>query len=262
MTRSKLLNLPNLSLNGPFTPFTPSSNLQLPNMAKRLLATKATPLPKQQTSPEEEKSALEVHDFFGVHKLFTVKDLFDARVHLGHTVRSLEPTMQQFVYGTRFNQCIIDLDQTAELLRHALNFTAHIAYAGGIVMFVCRQPHLVHLVDKTAMECGEYSYTRIWNSKVFCASTLTFKQEIRLPDLVVMVHTKDSHQYGDHRAIIDAAKVSIPTVGIVDTDCNPNIITFPVPGNDDTLESVQLYLDLFKKTILLAKQKRKESSME
>jgi small subunit ribosomal protein S2 len=57
---------------------------------------------------------------------------------------------------------------------------------------------------------------------------------------------------------VDAAKVGIPTVGIVDSDCNPNIITYPIPGNDDTLESIQLYLHLFKQAILLGKKAQKE----
>ena len=60
----------------------------------------------------------------------------------------------------RMDMCIIDLDQTAMLLRQALNFTAHVAYRGGIIMFVCRQPSLVHMTDRAAMDCGEYSYTR------------------------------------------------------------------------------------------------------
>merc|ERR1712227_531520 len=90
------------------------------------------------------------------------------------------------------------------------------------------------------------------------ATNVTFKQEVRLPDLVVMVHTKDKHQYNDHRAIIDAGKVSIPTVGLVDTDCNPNMITYPVPGNDDTQDSVQLFLNLVKSSINLGKKKRAE----
>lgn len=98
---------------------------------------------------------------------------------------------------------------------------------------------------------------RPWKTEIFTATNLTFKQEIRLPDLVVMVHTKDKVQYGDHRAIIDCGKVAIPTVGLVDTDCNPNLITFPVPGNDDSQDSVQMFLDLMKQAVLLGKEKRK-----
>ncbi len=60
------------------------------------------------------------------------------------------------------------------------------------------------------------------------------------------------------QAIIDSAKVGIPTIAIVDSDCNPNIITYPIPGNDDTLESIQLYLHLFKQAILLGKKAQKE----
>ena len=83
---------------------------------------------------------------------------------------------------------------------------------------------------------------------------------MRLPDLVVMVHTKDKYQYADHRAILDCGKVTIPTVGLVDTDCNPNMITYPVPGNDDTQDSVTMFLDLIKEAVKLGKQKRKEEN--
>ena len=121
-------------------------------------------------------------DYFGVSKLFTVKTLFDSRMHLGHTVRSLQPQMSPFVFGTRlafltskdsfklfvfiprFDMCVIDLDQTAVLLRQALNFTAQIAYMGGIVLFVCRQPSLIHMTDRAAQDCGEFSYTR-WGGR-------------------------------------------------------------------------------------------------
>ena len=157
-------------------------------------------------------------------------------------------------------KCIIDLDETAILLRQALNFTAHVAYKGGIILFVCRQPSLVHLTDRAAMDCGEFSYTRNWKTEVFTATNVTFKQEVRLPDLVVMVHTKDKYQYADHRAILDCGKVTIPTVGLVDTDCNPNMITYPVPGNDDTQDSVTMFLDLIKEAVKLGKQKRKEEN--
>merc|ERR1719391_767133 len=113
------------------------------------------------------------------------------------------------------------------------------------------------MVDKTAQECGEYSNTRTWQSDIFCASNLAFGQEVRLPDLVIIVHSKDSQQYGEHRAILDSAKVGIPTIGIVDTDCNPNIITYPVPGNDDSQDAVQIFLKLIKESVMLGKEKRK-----
>ena len=87
----------------------------------------------------------------------------------------------------------------------------------------------------------------------------TFGGEVRLPDAVVILHTKDGIKYDDHQAIVDAAKVGIPSIAIVDSDCNPNIITYPIPGNDDTLESVQLYLHLFKQAILLGKKAQKEN---
>ena len=103
-------------------------------------------------------------------------------------------------------------------------------------------------------------FSRNWKTEIFTATNVTFKQEVRLPDLVVMVHTKDKHQYSDHRAILDCGKVTIPTVGLVDTDCNPNMITYPVPGNDDTLDSVQCFLNLIKNAINLGKQKRKEEA--
>jgi small subunit ribosomal protein S2 len=85
-------------------------------------------LPLKDSATRSDLNPLAVHDYFGVHKLFTVKDLFDARVHLGHKASALDSRMGQFMFGTRFGTSIIDLDQTTLLLRQALNFTAHIAY--------------------------------------------------------------------------------------------------------------------------------------
>ena len=85
-------------------------------------------------------------DFFGVRELFTMSELFDARVHLGHREGSLNPYMAEFLLGSRLGHCVFDLERTAQLLRDALNFTAHMAYRGGIIMFVCRAPQHVHLV--------------------------------------------------------------------------------------------------------------------
>ncbi len=111
-------------------------------------------------SPSSSDDPLSRRDFFGVHRLFTVSDLFRARVHLGHTHRSVDPRMRAFLLGRRFDTAIFDLDQTALHLRQALNVTAHIAAKGGVVLFVARQPHLTHLIERAAKECGEYAHCR------------------------------------------------------------------------------------------------------
>jgi len=194
-------------------------------------------------------------DFFQVHKLFTVKDLYDARVHFGHKETSLNEHMETFVYGSRLGHLIIDLDQTAELLRQALNFTAHVAFRGGIIMFISRNPQATRLVDKTARECKEFSQTRYWRDGLFPNSGNQFKATTRLPDLCIFLSTLDTI-LAEHRAVRHTAKMCIPSVGIVDTNCNPNLITYPVPGNDDSLCAIELYCSLFKEAILRGKKAR------
>lgn len=192
-----------------------------------------------------------------MHNLFTVKDLYDARVHYGHKETSLHEQMETFIFGSRLGHLIIDLDQTAEMLRQALNFTAHIAFRGGIILFVSRNPQTTHLVDKTAKECEEFSQTRYWRRGAFPNSRFQFKTMTRLPDLCIFLSTLDTVAT-QHVAVTHSAKMSIPTVGIVDTDCNPNLITYPVPGNDDSLCALQLYCSLFKEAIWRGKKAREQ----
>ncbi|XP_012524121.1 28S ribosomal protein S2, mitochondrial [Monomorium pharaonis] len=194
-------------------------------------------------------------DFFQVHKLFTVKDLYDARVHYGHKETSLNEHMETFIFGSRLGHLIIDLDQTAELLRQALNFIAHIAFRGGIILFISRNPQITHVVDQTAKECKEFSQTRHWRPGLFPNSQNSFKATTRLPDLCIFLGTLDTVM-AEHVAVRHAAKMCIPSVGIVDTNCNPNLITYPVPGNDDSPCAIELYCSLFKEAILRGKRAR------
>lgn len=95
---------------------------------------------------------------------------------------------------------------------------------------------------------------------MFTNSSRIFKAETRLPDLCIVLNTlsSTSKNNGQHSVLSDAAKLLIPTVAIVDTDANPNIVTYPIPGNDDTPSAIRLYCNLFKDTILKAKKIRKE----
>ncbi|XP_015598707.1 28S ribosomal protein S2, mitochondrial [Cephus cinctus] len=216
--------------------------------------------PEIQSREEIEVSSIDPlkhPDFFGVHQLFTVKDLFDAKVHFGHKRGSLDDRMRPFLFGSRFSHLIIDLDQTAELLREALNFTAHVAFRGGIILFVCRNPQFSYLVDKTAKECKEFSHTRKWRGGTFTNSTMEFKSTTRLPDLCIFLSTLNGVLL-EHAAVRNAAKMCIPTVGIVDTNCNPNLISYPVPGNDDSPSAIELYCKLFKMAVLRGKQGRQK----
>uniref|UniRef100_A0A2A4JYU3 Small ribosomal subunit protein uS2m n=1 Tax=Heliothis virescens TaxID=7102 RepID=A0A2A4JYU3_HELVI len=212
----------------------------------------ASPVTEDQTV---KKQILDHPDYFSVHNLFTVKDLFEARVHYGHKEGSLNDYMRPYIYGSRLGHLIFDLDITAEHLRKALNFTAHIAYRGGIICFFNRNALNAHLVEKTAQECGEYAHTRFWRGGIFTNANHQFGAVTRLPDLCIFLNTQNNI-LNQHTAVRDSAKMLIPTIGVVDTNCNPNLITYPVPGNDDTPTAIELYCKLFKAAILRGKEER------
>uniref|UniRef100_A0AAX7TE01 Small ribosomal subunit protein uS2m n=1 Tax=Astatotilapia calliptera TaxID=8154 RepID=A0AAX7TE01_ASTCA len=203
---------------------------------------------------------LEKADFFRVAELFSLKDLFDARVHLGHKKGCRHRLMEPYLYGCRLDHDIINLDQTMEHLQLALNFTAHIAYRGGIILFVSRRRQFGHLVETTAKDCGEYAHTRYWQGGLLTNANIQYGPGVRLPDLIIFLSTLNN-VFQQHVGIRDAAKMNIPTVGVVDSNCNPSLVTYPVPGNDDTPAAVELYCRLFKMTINRAKDRRKQMEL-
>ncbi|XP_053328401.1 28S ribosomal protein S2, mitochondrial [Spea bombifrons] len=196
-------------------------------------------------------------DFFNIKELFSLKELFDARVHLGHKKGCRHRLMEPYIFGCRLEQDIIDLDQTMSHLQLALNVTAHVAYRKGIILFVTRSRQFIHLVECTAKECGEYAHVRYWQGGLLTNAPVQYGAGVRMPDLIVFLSSLNN-VFEQHVAIRDAAKMNIPTVGIVDTNCNPGLITYPIPGNDDSPSSVELYCRLFKMTINRAKDKRKQ----
>lgn len=229
--------------------------LSTPSSLKQVTSVQ-TSLPNEQVELLQMPDPILFHDFFEVRKLFTVKDLFDARVHYGHTMGTLNEHMKQFIIGKRMETLIFDLEQTAELLSDALNFIAHIAFRGGIILFVARCKQNTLMIENTAKECKEYCYTRDWHKGTFTDPNY-FGHMTRLPDLTIFLNILDS-VFDIHNAVIESNKLLIPSVGIVDTNCFPNYITYPIPGNDDSPEAIALYCKLFKEAILRGKAKRKE----
>ncbi|MBN3322395.1 RT02 protein, partial [Atractosteus spatula] len=199
-------------------------------------------------------------DFFRVSELFSLKDLFEARVHLGHKRGCRHRLMEPYLFGCRLEQDIIDLDQTVEHLQQALNFTAHVAYRGGVILFISRNRQFSHLIEKTARDCGEYAHTRYWQGGLLTNAPVQYGKGVRLPDVIIFLSTLNN-VFQQHVAIRDAAKMNIPTLGIVDSNCNPSLLTYPVPGNDDTPASIELYCKLFRMTINRAKDKRRQMEL-
>ncbi|ETE60773.1 28S ribosomal protein S2, mitochondrial, partial [Ophiophagus hannah] len=111
-------------------------------------------------------------------------------------------------------------------------------------------------VETVAKECGEYAHTRYWQGGLLTNAPIQYSAGVRLPDLLIFL-TTFNNVFEPHLAIRDAAKMSIPTVAVVDTNSNPSLITYPIPGNDDSPSAIHLYLSLFKTTILRAKEKRR-----
>lgn len=218
-------------------------------------------LPQHDDVPDEVISLpLDKPDYFCVSELFSLKDLFDARVHLGHKKGCRHRLMEPYLYGCRLDQDIIDLDQTMEHLQQALNFTAHVAYRGGIILFVSRKRQFVHLVENTAKGCGEYAHTRYWQGGLLTNAPVQYGPGVRLPDLIIFLSTLNN-VFQTHVGIRDAAKMNIPSIGVVDSNCNPSLITYPIPGNDDTPVAMELYCRLFKMTITRAKDKRRQMNL-
>uniref|UniRef100_A0A2P2I3U2 Small ribosomal subunit protein uS2m n=1 Tax=Hirondellea gigas TaxID=1518452 RepID=A0A2P2I3U2_9CRUS len=195
-------------------------------------------------------------DYFNVVDMFTVEDLFKARLHLGHREGTLNPFMAPYLLGSRLSHLIIDLDQTVKHLHKALNFLAHITFRDGLVLFVCRQPQHQHMVENIAASCNEYAHTRWWAGGVLTNSTQQFSYMIRLPDVIILLSTHN-HMLDKHIAVNDSAKMLIPTIGVVDTNCDPRLVTYPVPASDDSQASVEYLGKLFARAVMRGKEKRK-----
>ena len=194
-------------------------------------------------------------DPFGVQEMVTVKDLLEARVHLGHKAGCWTRYVRPYLYGIRNKIHIFNLDITLANLHRALNVVGHVAYQGGIILFVNERPQFEALTQFTARECKEYFVTN-WKPGIL-TNSFYLLQTMRMPDLVLFLSVPRSKT-----AVKEVLTCGLPMVGVVDSNCNPNFMLYPVPGNDDSLHAVQLYCDLFCEVILRAKMLRKRDELD
>ena len=225
---------------------------------------------------------------------FTMQQLMEAGVHFGHHTRRWNPLMTPYVYGVKDKIHIINLNKTAPLLHRALVALEAIAAAGGKVLFVATKHQTKDIVKDAAERCGQFYVNNRWLGGMLTNWT-TVSQSIRrlkkmesdienadklgLTKKEVGVMTKEVaklreifggilEMHGVPQAMIvidvpreinavrEAKILDIPTIAICDTNANPELVDYPVPGNDDAARATQLYCDLFVDAILSGIEKR------
>jgi small subunit ribosomal protein S2 len=218
----------------------------------------------------------------------TMKDLLEAGVHFGHQTRRWNPQMKKFIFMERNGIYIIDLQRTLKCVEEARSAVERVVRAGGHVLFVGTKKQAKPIVVEEAARCGQYYVTERWlggmltNFKTIrtsikrlhdldrMAADGTFeklsKKEVSrlsrereklefvfsgikempgLPSLVFVIDTKK-----EEIAVTEAARLGVPIVGIVDTNCDPTPVTFPIPGNDDAIRSIRLFTAMIATTVL------------
>ena len=231
----------------------------------------------------------------------TIEQLLEAGVHFGHNVRRWNPKMEQYIFGVRNKIHIIDLRITLPLIDAALVKLHEVASKSGKILIVGTKKQCSSIVKDISLETQQYYVNKRWlggtltNWKTISNSInkleeleillddnnstnkLSKKELLNLsrdknkllsniggirnlggkPDIVLVFDVVK-----DKLALLEAKKLNIPVIAIVDTNANPDLVDFPIPGNDDAIRSINLYAELFKETILDAKELSKDIADE
>ena len=219
---------------------------------------------------------------------YSMRQLLEAGVHFGHQAHRWNPKMAEFIFGTRNNIHIIDLAQSVPMLHRALQAVSDTVAKGGRILFVGTKRQAQDAVADAAKRCAQYYVNSRWlggtltNWKTISGSikglrkleemlgsgeaqaytkkerlTLTrerdkldralggIKDMGGLPDLLFVIDTNK-----EDIAIKEARRLNVPVAAVVDTNCNPDGITFVVPGNDDASRAITLYCDLIARAAI------------
>ncbi len=216
-----------------------------------------------------------------------MKELLQAGVHFGHQTRRWNPKMKQFIFGARNGIYIIDLQKTSRRLSEALNFISRVASRGGSVLFVGTKRQAQEVVVEEARRSNQHYIDQRWLGGTLTnfatirrsinrlktleemsedeSAKLTKKERSkidkelgrlnktlggiknmeRLPQAVFVVDPQK-----EKIAVAEANKLGIPVVAVVDTNCDPDPIDYPIPGNDDAIRAIKLFAGCFADAII------------
>ena len=208
----------------------------------------------------------------------TMKQLLEAGVHFGHQTRRWNPKMKRFIFGERNGIYIIDLQQTLERIDTAYRFVRHTVENGGTVLFVGTKKQAQEPIQKQAQRANSPYVNYRWlggmltnfqtvhgrvakmhelerlvstgeTEQMIKKEGLKVKREVaklernlggirtleKAPDAIFVIDTKK-----EHIAVTEANRLGIPVIAVVDTNCDPDVIDFVIPGNDDAIRSANL----------------------
>ncbi|MCT7375647.1 30S ribosomal protein S2 [Chelativorans salis] len=218
---------------------------------------------------------------------FSMRQLLEAGVHFGHQTHRWNPKMGPYIFGARNNIHIIDLSQTVPLLHQALKTVSDTVAKGGRVLFVGTKRQASDIVADSAKRCAQYYVNARWlggmltNWKTIShsiqrlrrldellageAEGFTKKERLNLererdkleralggirdmgstPDMMFVIDTNK-----EAIAVQEARRLGIPVIAISDSNCDPDVVDYPIPGNDDASRAIALYCDLIARAAI------------
>jgi len=222
----------------------------------------------------------------------TMKELLEAGVHFGHQTRKWNPKMKEYIFGERNGIHIIDLQKTLKLFKEASRFVADMAASGKTVLFVGTKRQAQEAIAEEAKRCSMYYINQRWlggllTNYVTIRKSIQRLQELEqmsqdgryemltkkevgklererkhlvqnlsgikempgLPDILFVI---DSNT--EEIAVREARKLAITVVAVVDTNCDPEQINYPIPGNDDALRAIRLFTSKIADAVLEGNQ--------
>ena len=227
-----------------------------------------------------------------------MKELLEAGVHFGHQTRRWNPKMKKFIFIERNGIYIIDLQKTLKALHEARLLLEGIPKRNGVVLFVGTKRQAKDAIMEEANRCGMPYVNERWlggmltNFKTIKSNLRRFKElekmkadgtfdklskkeqsqlskemtrlekiftgikEVtNLPAAVFVIDTKK-----ERIAVAEANRLGVPVFGVVDTNCDPDVIDFPIPGNDDAIRAIRLFARFVSDTVMRARQEMREGA--
>ena len=219
---------------------------------------------------------------------FTMRQLLEAGVHFGHHTRRWNPKMEPFIFGERNGIHILDLQQTVPLFGRALEAMRDTAAKGGRILFVGTKRAAADKISETAKACGQYYVNHRWLGGMLTNWATVSKSIKRLRDLEARLSSDEVGQLGKKEilqltrerdkleltlggikemgglpdmlfildtnkediAVLEANKLNIPVVAVIDSNASPAGVDFPIPGNDDAMRAITLYCELAQAAVL------------